>query len=106
MNQFDVCRNVGPGRSKAPYFVIVQSNYFSKLNRRVVIPLVVLKPSAREFDAVLMPSFTIENREVFLMTADIFSIPASKLGETVDSLLGSRDRIDDSLTWLTHYASP
>jgi hypothetical protein len=71
-----------------------------------VIPLVVLKPSAREFDAVLMPSFTVENREVFLMTADIFSIPASKLGETVDSLLGSRDRIDDSLTWLTHYASP
>jgi hypothetical protein len=52
---------------------MVQSNCFSKLNRRVVIPLVVLKPSAREFDEVLMPSFTVENREVFLMTADLLN---------------------------------
>jgi toxin CcdB len=106
MNQFDVCRNMGPGRSKVPYFVLVQSNYFSKLNRRVVIPLVLLKPSARDFDSTLMPSFMVEGREVFLMTADIFSIPAHKLGETVTSLFGDRNRIDDALTWLTHYVAP
>lgn len=106
MNQFDVCRNLGPGRSKAPYFVLIQSNYFSKLNRRVVIPLVFLKPSAREFDSVLMPSFMVEGYEVYLMTADIFSIPAHKLGETVASLFSERNRIDDALTWLTHYVAP
>jgi hypothetical protein len=69
MNQFDVCRNMGPGRSKAPYFVLVQSNYFSKLHRRVVIPLVRLKPSSREIESTLMPSFMVEGKEVFLMTA-------------------------------------
>jgi len=38
--QFDVHRNTGRNRTAIPYVVIVQSSYFEKSRRRVVVPLV------------------------------------------------------------------
>jgi len=94
--QFDVCRNTGKHRATIPYVVIVQSSYYEKARRRVVVPLVM----RAEIDRLaplpaspINPAFRIENTDVVLNPLEIVSVPVEVLGETVASLSEAGDTI-------------
>lgn len=94
--QFDVCRNTGKHRASIPYVVIVQSSYYEKARRRVVVPLVrrdAIDRLAPLPASPLNPSFRIENVEVVLNPLEIVSVPVEALGETVASLRDASDTI-------------
>jgi len=88
MPQFDVHRNPGrrTGRTH-PFLVIVQSDRWSTLGSRLVVPLVlrVLVPVDAIARSTLTPVFTVERREVFLNPFDLVSVPLDQLGPPVTS---------------------
>jgi toxin CcdB len=94
--QFDVYRNTGKNRFVIPYVVIVQSSYFEKSRRRVVVPLV----SADELNkkthlpaSAINPIFTIEGVGVIFNPLEIVSVPVESLGEWVATLADENDTI-------------
>ena len=94
--QFDVHRNTGKNRIAIPYVVIVQSRYFEKSRRRVVVPLV----SADELNktthlpaSVINPIFSIEGVKVIFNPLEIVSVPVESLGEWVATLTDENDAI-------------
>lgn len=94
--QFDVHRNTGKNRTIIPYVVIVQSRYFEKSHRRVVVPLV----SAAELNkttqlpaSAINPIFSIEGVSVIFNPLEIVSVPVESLGEWVASLAEENDAI-------------
>jgi toxin CcdB len=96
MSQFDVHRNTGRHRATIPYVVIVQSSYYEKARRRVVVPLV----AAAEIGKIaslpaspINPVFEIEGDEVVLNPLEIVSIPVEALGENVTTLSEVGDTI-------------
>ena len=96
MTQFDVCRNTGRHRATIPYVVIVQSSYYEKARRRVVVPLVALgeigKIAALPASPI-NPVFRIEDTEVVLNPLEIVSVPVEALGEKVATLMEEGDTI-------------
>lgn len=96
MSQFDVYRNTGKNRSNIPYVVVVQSSYFEKARRRVVVPLVswnALSKATTLPSSAINPIFIVEDTKVVLNPLEIVSIPTESLGEKVDSLADSSDAI-------------
>jgi len=65
--------------------VIVQSDRWSALRSRRVVPLVlrVLVPAAEIARSTLTPVFMIEGREVFLNPFNLVSVPLYQLGQPV-----------------------
>ncbi|MDP2828814.1 MAG: CcdB family protein [Sulfuricellaceae bacterium] len=94
--QFDVYRNTGKNRTAIPYVVIVQSRYFEKSRRRVVVPLVSadeLNKTTRLPASTINPIFTIEGVSVIFNPLEIVSIPVESLGEWVATLADENDAI-------------
>ncbi len=83
MNQFDVCRNIGVGRSGFPYYVVIQSREFAYLRRRLVVPL------ANDHGSYppMAPRFTIQDRRLVADALLMFSLPVERLGPVVTTLL-------------------
>ncbi len=93
MAQFDVHRNTGQHHLAIPYVVIVQSSFYERTKRRVVVPL-VCRTTLNDLPATAInPVFTIEAREVILNPLEILSVPLDVLGEKVTSLLDESDAI-------------
>lgn len=94
--QFDVYRNTGKNRTAIPYVVVVQSSYFEKSRRRVVVPLVSsdeLNKTTSLPSSAINPVFTIDGVKVILNPLEIVSIPLEALGDRVDSLSAENDAI-------------
>lgn len=96
MAQFDVHRNTGRQQSVIPYVVIVQSSFYEKSRRRVVVPLVSLDGlgiGGALPESALNPAFEIGGRRVVLNPLEIVSVPVESLGQKVDSLAEESDAI-------------
>lgn len=96
MSQFDVYRNTGKNRASIPFVVIVQSSYFEKSRRRVVVPLVALDALSKTTTlppSPINPVFTIEGRKLVFNPLEIVSVPGEALGEKVASLSDEGDAI-------------
>lgn len=92
MAQFDVHRNLGGGRERVPFVVVVQSRHMDGYQRRVVIPLVVASAMPKA-EPNLNPRFEIASVAVVLHPLDILSIDTGRLGARVGSLASEGDRI-------------
>lgn len=100
MKQFDVCRNTGRHRATIPYVVIVQSSYYEKAHRRVVVPLVALDEVDRISPlpaSAINPVFQIEGHRVVLNPLEIVSVPVDTLGDAIASLEEEGDTITAAL---------
>jgi len=96
MSQFDVYRNAGKNRSLIPYVVVVQSSWFEKSRRRVVVPLVSweeLNKATSLPSSAINPVFIVEDIKVVLNPLEIVSIPTEALGDKVASLADKSDAI-------------
>lgn len=96
MSQFDVHRNTGKHRVGIPYVVIVQSSYYEKARRRVVVPLVAMAEIGKVASlpaSPINPVFRIKGAEVVLNPLEIVSIPIEALGEKVATLKEHGDTI-------------
>jgi toxin CcdB len=100
MAQLDVYENPNPAtREEIPYLLDVQTGLLESLASRVVVPLV--KASAMGKAAQhLNPSFTIEQTEVIMSTAELAGIPTRLLGKKVGSLADRRSEIIAALDFL------
>lgn len=96
MSQFGVHRNTGRRRATIPYVVIVQSSYYEKARRRVVVPLVAAAEIGKTASlpaSPINPVFEIEGDEVVPNPLEIVSIPVEALGEKVATLSEVEDTI-------------
>lgn len=94
MSQFDVHRNTGRHRASIPYVVIVQSSFYDKARRRVVVPLVAASAIGAKLPASpINPVFRIEDIEVVFNPLEIVSVPSEALGEQVATLKDASDTI-------------
>lgn len=96
MKQFDVYRNTGRNRTGIPFVVVVQSSFFGKSKRRVVVPLVSAEAMAKVAElpaSTLNPVFVVEQMRVVLHPLEIVSVPTEFLRECVGSLAGESDTI-------------
>jgi len=89
--QFEIRRNAGPGADFAPYLLVVQSNRFHRLGRRLVVPLLPerLLPAV---DRRLNPRFTVAELPHVLEPLDLTTVPLSAIGDLVAD---ARDRADE-----------
>ncbi len=97
MAQFDVHRNPGRHRDRIPFVVIVQSSLYDEYRRRVVVPLVSATFLGQVANPRFNPTFRIEDQSVVLHPLEIVSIAIESLGEYVESLQESGDRIISAL---------
>lgn len=96
MSQFDVHRNTGKQRIGIPYVVVVQSSFYEKARRRVVVPLAAMAEIGKIASlpaSPVNPVFEIEGAEVVLNPLEIVSIPVEALGERVATLKDAGDTI-------------
>lgn len=92
LQQFDVHRSTGRTRAAFPYLVVVQSNAFRELKRRLAIPL-LRRDAMPAAVGTLLPEFTIEGVRVVLSALDLSSFPVDAFGERVTSLADDGDSI-------------
>ena len=92
LRQFDVHRSTGRARAIFPYLVVVQSNAFSILKRRLAIPL-VRRDALPAAIGTLLPELTIESTAVVVSALDLGSFPDDAFGEYVISLESEGDAI-------------
>jgi toxin CcdB len=100
MPQFDVHRNTdAEGRKRAPFVLVIQSDFLADLQTRVAAPLVL---AGRFGTAVkrLNPTFKVADRVVVLSISELAAIDRRELGEAVGSLAASRDDIMAALDFL------
>lgn len=102
MKQFDVCRNIGKSRAAAPYLLVIQSDWFDRSNRRVVVPLLASKPPASAYDPTAMPPIMVGDSSFYLDMLGVFSIPLDRLGDPVASAKSEQDAVIKALDWLIH----
>jgi toxin CcdB len=93
MAQFDVHRNPGRHRDSIPFVVIVQSSLYDDYRRRVVVPLVRESRLGKVANPRFNPTFQIEGESVVLHPLEIVSVATENLGDRVDSLHVSGDKI-------------
>lgn len=93
MAQFDVHRNTGRNKGIIPYVVIVQSSYYDKAKRRVVVPLVAGAALDKLPASPINPQFLVESQPVVLNPLEIVSMPLEALGEKVATLADDSDAI-------------
>lgn len=101
MAQFHVYRNLSASSKKTtPYLLDVQSNLLSELASRVVVPLRLAKHySGNPLDA-LMPTFQIEEHQVFALTQQLAAISKKEMGAPVADLSEQRYQIVAALDFL------
>lgn len=92
LQQFDVHRSTGRARIAYPYLVVVQSNAFRALKRRLAIPL-LRRDAMPTAVGNTLPEFTIEGTCVILSALDLGSFPKDAFGERVGSLADDGDSI-------------
>jgi len=97
--QFDVVANPDPiDAAQRPYLVILQSDLISDLTSTVVAPLVTrenMKGAQR-----LNPVLSIEGREYWLATHELFAVDQRILRGRVSTLADHRDTIMTALDFL------
>lgn len=97
--QFDVVAN--PDAEEAahwPYLVILQSDLVHDLRSTIVAPLVAR--AAMQGAERLNPVVTIENREFWLATHELFAVDRRMLREKVATLSERRDAIIAALDFV------
>lgn len=100
MAQFDVRRNRDATTSSVvPYIIDVQTALLEQIATRVVVPL-VLKDARGRPAPPLNPVFTIEEREVVMMTEQIAGVSRDVLGDRVQSLADRHSEIIAALDFL------
>ena len=100
MAQFDVHRNTDTeGRKRAPFLVVIQSDFLSDLQTRVAAPLVLAEKFGTPVSR-LNPTFKVADRAVVLSIGELAAIDRRELGEGVASLAASRDDIIAALDFL------
>ena len=97
--QFDVVDNPDPVEAEhRPYLVVLQSDLVSGLASTVVAPLV---PREHMKGATRMnPLMSIDGREYWLATHELFAVDQRMLRGTVTSLAQHRDAIIASLDFV------
>src|SRR6476620_10416675 len=97
--QFDVVANPDPLEAvHRPYLVILQSDLVSGLTSTVVAPLVErdkIKGAQR-----LNPVLTVDGRDYWLATHELFAVDQRVLRGTVTSLADHRDAIIGALDFI------
>jgi toxin CcdB len=88
MAQYDVYKN--PRGGVYPLLLDVQSDVLSRLERRIVVPLVARKKYGAKPISKLNPLVMIGGVEYVLVFQDLAAIPAAALGERVESLANRR----------------
>jgi toxin CcdB len=92
MKQFDVCENLlAPTSQRAPFLLILQSDFLSEVPVRLVAPLV----RTAEISAIkkLNPEFLITGKRFVLSTLELMSVRRSLIGRKVADLQSERDKI-------------
>lgn len=102
MKQFDICRNVGKTKTMVPYLLVLQSDWFDRSNRRVVVPLLADKPPASAYDPTAMPPIVVGDVTFYLDILGILNISVDRLGEPVASARNDQDAVLRALDWLVH----
>jgi toxin CcdB len=96
--QFDVVANPDPIDAARPYLVILQSDLISGLTSTVVAPLVT-RENMRGAQR-LNPILSIEGREYWLATHELFAVDQRVLPGRVTTLADHRDTIMAALDFL------
>lgn len=97
MARFDVYAN----RGGAGFLLDVQADLITKLNTRVVVPLLPLDLAPAAADR-LNPNFEINGVKVSMVTQFIAAIPNSELTALVVNLDGESDAIFSAIDFLHH----
>ena len=98
MAQFDIRKIIG--RSPYPLVIEVQADVLSRLERRVVVPMVARKKYGEKPIPRLNPVVVVAGTEYVLLVHDLASVPTSLLGERVDSLPRLRDELISAIDLL------
>jgi toxin CcdB len=99
MAQFDVYINENnQTNQRVPYLLDVQNDILKSLNTRVVIPLV------RDLKGVqgLTKEFIINDKKVYLTTAQMGAVMISELKQKVVSLENKKEEIKNSIDFLIY----
>lgn len=99
MAQFDVYKNENiKTRENVPYLLDIQNDILKSLNTRMVIPLSIYSKKMNG----LTKEFIVENKKVYLTTAQMAAIYVSKLENKVCSLENQKEEIKNSLDFLIY----
>jgi toxin CcdB len=92
--QFDYYANPNPqSREWAPYIVDLQHEMLSSLGTHIMAPLVVVNPSSEPTIQRLNPVIHIEDKQYFLSTAEMASVPLKELSTCRGNLSGHREEL-------------
>jgi toxin CcdB len=91
MAQFDVYRS--PRAKVFPLVVDVQSELLSRLNSRVVIPLITLERYGARPITRLHPVAKIDGVEYVLVTHELAAVPANAIAKPIASLAHMRSTL-------------
>lgn len=95
--QFDVYENENPKtKERIPYLLVVQSVILSRLDTRVVVPLILNIKSAKH----LNPIFQINGESVVMSTAQIAAVPTAILNTKITHLSNNRAEILNAIDFL------
>jgi len=96
MSQFDVHRNNGRNGVVIPFVVVVQSSFYAKHRRRIVVPLVAAGEAWKDIElpgTAINPVLMIDGVRVVLDPLEITSVALESLGDKVGSLSAEGDAI-------------
>ena len=80
----DICRNpANPADGDTPYLIVVQGDYVQVQTTRVVVPLMKVEAVSPIIEGGLMPEFTVEGRQVVMVTPELAGIPILDIGTVV-----------------------
>jgi toxin CcdB len=99
MTQFDVVANPDADESAyRPYLVVLQSDLVSELSSTVVAPLVLR--DQMEGASRMNPIVSVEGKEFWVATHELFAVDRRVLRKTVASLAKERDAIITALDFV------
>jgi toxin CcdB len=97
--QFDVVANPDAAEAATrPFFVVLQSDLVSGLSSTVVAPLVARSDMTGA--ARMNPLISIDGREFWLATHELFAVERRVLGNTIASIPEQRDAIISALDFV------
>ena len=97
MARFDVYAN----RGGAGFLLDVQADLITRLNTRVVVPLLTLDAAPTPADR-LNPIFEIQGSKVYMATQFMAAVPHSELATLIASLDRESDAIFSAIDFLHH----
>ena len=96
MARFDVYKLEGP----TPLVIDVQSDLLSKLQTRVVVPLISLDRAPNEPMPRLRPQLKLQSIDYIMSTSELAAIPTSDMRECIGNLESERGAIVDAIDFL------